>query len=139
MIDQIKDKIKDAAMHYWTDHKAAVIIVAVVLIIAIIKQVLMNIAELFKKNFVLIPVIASVLFGTFTGVKYIVNLTDTINQSEVHIVNLERDLTMAQDKIAEMNTRLSSAEATWQMAENLYRTLADQVREHSYDIKDLNR
>ena len=25
------------------------------------------------------------------------------------------------------------------MAENLYRTLADQVREHSYDIKDLNR
>jgi hypothetical protein len=99
----------------------------------------MNIAELFKKNFVLIPVIASVLFGTFTGVKYVVNLTDTINASEVHIVNLERDLTMAQDKIAEMNTRLSSAEATWQMAENLYRTLADQVREHSYDIKDLNR
>jgi peptidoglycan hydrolase CwlO-like protein len=99
----------------------------------------MNIAELFKKNFVLVPVIASVLFGTFTGVKYVVNLTDTINASEVHIVNLERDLTMAQDKISEMNTRLSSAEATWQMAENLYRTLADQVREHSYDIKDLNR
>jgi chromosome segregation ATPase len=99
----------------------------------------MSIAELFKKNFVLIPVIASVLFGTFTGVKYVVNLTDTINASEVHIVNLERDLTMAQDKISEMNTRLSSAEATWQMAENLYRTLADQVREHSYDIKDLNR
>ena len=38
-----------------------------------------------------------------------------------------------------INTRLSSAEATWQMAENLYRQLADQVREHSYDIKDLNR
>ena len=37
MIDQIKAQIKDAAMHYWTDHKAAVIIVAVVLIIAIIK------------------------------------------------------------------------------------------------------
>ena len=99
----------------------------------------MNVAELFKKNFVLIPVIASVLFGTFTGVKYVVNLTDTINQSESHIVNLERDLAVAKDKIAEINTRLASAEATWQMAENLYRTLADQVREHSYDIKDLNR
>ena len=37
MIDQIKYKIKAAAMHYWTDHKAAVIIVAVALIIAIIK------------------------------------------------------------------------------------------------------
>jgi len=99
----------------------------------------MNIADLFKKNFVLIPVIASVLFGTFTGVKYVVNLTDTINQSEQHIVNLERDLVVAQDKITEINTRLSSAEATWQMAENMYRILSDQVREHSYDIKDLNR
>jgi len=79
------------------------------------------------------------LFGTFTGVKYVVNLTDTINQSEQHIVNLERDLIVAQDKITEINTRLSSAEATWQMAENMYRVLSDTVREHSYDIKDLNR
>ena len=99
----------------------------------------MNIAELFKKNFVLVPVIASVLFGTFTGVKYIVNLTDTINSNQTQIVNLQRDLTTAQEKLTDQNTRLSSAEATWQMAENLYRTLADQVREHRYDIKDLNR
>jgi|TARA_R110002033_G_scaffold4296_1_gene21392 chromosome segregation ATPase len=99
----------------------------------------MNLADLLKKNFVLVPVIASVLFGTFTGVKYIVNLTDTINQSESHIVNLERDLKVSTDKITDMNTRLSSAEATWLMAENLYRTLADEVREMKYDIKDLNR
>ena len=91
----------------------------------------MNIAELFKKNFVLIPVIASVLFGTFTGVKYIVNLTDTINDNQNKIVNLQRDLTAAQEKITDQNTRLTSAESTWQMAENLYRQLADQVREHS--------
>ena len=99
----------------------------------------MSIAELFKKNFVLIPVIASVLFGTFTGVKYVVNLTDTINSNQQAIVNLERDIAVHKDKISEINTRLSSAEATWQMAENLYEVLSDQVREHSYDIKDLNR
>ena len=99
----------------------------------------MNVAELFKKNFVLIPVIASVLFGTFTGVKYIVNLTDTINSNQTQIVNLQRDLTVAQEKLTDQNTRLTSAESTWQMAENLYRQLADEVREHSYDIKDLNR
>ena len=99
----------------------------------------MNIAELFKKNFVLVPVIASVLFGTFTGVKYIVNLTDTINDNQNRIVNLQRDLNAAEEKITDQNTRLTSAESTWQMAENLYRQLADQVREHSYDIKDLNR
>ena len=99
----------------------------------------MNIAELFKKNFILVPVIASVLVGTFTGVRYIVNLTDTINDNKTQIVNLQRDLKVSQEKLTDQNTRLSSAEATWQMAENLYRTLADQVREHSYDIKDLNR
>ena len=99
----------------------------------------MNFADLFKKNFIFIPVVASIVVGGFTSVKYVLNLTTTINNSEVHIVNLERDLKVAEEKITEMNTRLSSAEATWQMAENLYRTLADQVREHSYDIKDLNR
>jgi peptidoglycan hydrolase CwlO-like protein len=99
----------------------------------------MNFAELFKKNFIIIPVVATIVVGGFTSVKYVLNLTTTINQSEVQIVNLERDLKVAEEKIAEMNTRLSSAEATWQMAENLYRQLADQVREHSYDIKDLNR
>jgi peptidoglycan hydrolase CwlO-like protein len=83
--------------------------------------------------------VASVLVGTFTGVRYVVNLTDTINASEQEIINLQRDLKQVQKNISEINTRLSSAEATWQMAENLYRQLADQVRENSYDIKDLSR
>ena len=99
----------------------------------------MNIVDLLKKNIVMVPIVASVLVGTFTGVRYVVNLTDSINQSEQNIINLQRDLKVAEKKITEINTRLSSAEATWQMAENLYRQLADQVREHDYDIKDLNR
>ena len=99
----------------------------------------MNLVDLLKKNIVMVPIVASVLVGTFTGVRYVVNLTDTINASEQEIINLRRDLKQAQKNIAEINTRLSSAEATWQMAENLYRQLADQVRENSYDIKDLNR
>ena len=99
----------------------------------------MDLAALLKKNFVLVPVVASVLVGTFTGVRYVVNLTDSINGSEQEIINLQRDLKVAEKKITEINTRLSSAEATWQMAENLYRQLADQVREHDYDIKDLSR
>ena len=99
----------------------------------------MNLVDLLKKNIVMVPVVASLVVGTFTGVRYVVNLTDSINSSEQHIINLERDLKQAQKNIAEINTRLSSAEATWQMAENLYRQLADQVRENSYDIKDLSR
>ena len=113
MIDEIRDMIK----HYLEDHKKAVIIIGVVLV----------------------PVVASVLVGTFTGVRYIVNLTDTINQNELRLTNLERDVGVLEKNNTDINTRLSSAEATWQMAENLYRQLADQVRENSYDIKDLNR
>ena len=97
------------------------------------------IVDLLKKNIVMVPVVASLVVGTFTGVRYVVNFTDSINKSEQEIINLQRDLKQAQKNISEINTRLSSAEATWQMAENLYRQLADQVRENSYDIKDLNR
>ena len=83
--------------------------------------------------------VASLIVGTYTGIKYIVNLTDSSNGSVQEIVNLQRDLEVAQKEIVDLNTRLASAEATWTMAENLYRTLADQVREHDYDIKDINR
>ena len=87
----------------------------------------------------MVPIVASLVVGTFTGVRYIVNLTDTIDSNNLEITNLQRDLNQAEKNITDINTRLSSAEATWQMAENLYRQLADQVREHDYDIKDLNR
>ena len=87
----------------------------------------------------MVPIVAALVVGTFTGVRYIVNLTDTIDSNNLEITNLQRDLDQAEKNITDINTRLSSAEATWTMAENLYRQLADQVREHDYDIKDLNR
>jgi hypothetical protein len=63
----------------------------------------MSIAELLKKNFVLVPVIASILVGTFTGVKYIVSLTETINknQSAITIIN-EKDLKNQIDYISQL-------------------------------------
>ena len=49
----------------------------------------MNITDLLKKNVVMIPVVASLVVGTFTGVKYIVSLTETINQNkdQIAIIN----------------------------------------------------
>tara|TARA_R110000803_G_scaffold84041_2_gene150169 strand:- start:671 stop:1006 length:336 start_codon:yes stop_codon:yes gene_type:complete len=49
----------------------------------------MNITELLKKNIVMIPVVASLVVGTFTGVRYIVSLTETINQNrdQITIIN----------------------------------------------------
>ena len=48
----------------------------------------MNLVDLLKKNIVMVPVVASVLVGTFTGVKYIVNLTDTINANQAEITRI---------------------------------------------------
>jgi|TARA_S200002703_G_scaffold136626_2_gene126047 hypothetical protein len=99
----------------------------------------MQIADLLKKNFVVVPVVASILVGTFTGVKYIVNLTDTINNNQLEIINLQRDLKVVSDTNTDLKQRLSRAEGTWDMAENLYRELAEKVRDQAWDIKDLNR
>tara|TARA_R100000988_G_scaffold5166_2_gene3173 strand:+ start:619 stop:954 length:336 start_codon:yes stop_codon:yes gene_type:complete len=53
----------------------------------------MNLVDLLKKNIVMIPVVASVIVGTFTGVRYIVSLTETINKnkSAITIIN-DKDL-----------------------------------------------
>tara|TARA_R100001510_G_C7500524_1_gene104399 strand:+ start:102 stop:437 length:336 start_codon:yes stop_codon:yes gene_type:complete len=107
----------------------------------------MNLVDLLKKNIVMVPVVASVLVGTFTGVKYIVNLTDTINANQAQIEklqtmsieNINRDIQMLTDNINTVIAKLERAEGTWEMAENLYEVLADKVRQMEYDIKDLNR
>ena len=86
----------------------------------------MNLADLLNKNIVMVPVVASVLVGTFTGVKYIVNLTDTINanQAEIHelktmeLKNIQRDMKVLTDGVNTVIAKLERAEGTWDMAEN---------------------
>ena len=72
----------------------------------------------------MVPVVASVLVGTFTGVKYIVNLTDTINanQAEIHelktmeLENIQRDMKVLTDNLNTVIAKLERAEGTWEMA-----------------------
>jgi len=65
----------------------------------------MNIAELFKKNIVMVPVVASLVVGTFTGVRYIVSLTETINKNkaEITIIN-DTHLLNFKTYIGQLNT-----------------------------------
>jgi hypothetical protein len=72
--------------------------------------------EWVKKNIVIVPVVAAILAGTFTSVRYVLSLTDTIEANKQTLVNLKRDLAVAEDKLTEVSTRLSAAEATWEMA-----------------------
>ena len=49
----------------------------------------MNVTDILKKNIVMIPVVVSIVVGSFTGVRYIVNLTETINKNrdQINIIN----------------------------------------------------
>ena len=95
----------------------------------------------------MIPVVASVLVGTFTGVKYVVNLTDTINANQAEIQelktmdveNIRRDMKVLTDNVNTIIAKLERAEGTWEMAENLYQLLANRVNDLEWDVKDLNR
>mgnify|MGYP003124091555 FL=1 len=95
--------------------------------------------EWFKKNIVIVPVVAAIIAGTFTSVRYVLSLTDTITANQETILKLEEKNKIAVADIYDLKTRLAAAEATWTMAENLYRQLSDVVRDHTYDLKDLAR
>jgi len=93
----------------------------------------------FKKNIVIVPVVAAIIAGTFTSVRYVLSLTDTITANQETILKLDEKNKIAVADIYDLKTRLAAAEATWTMAENLYRQLSDVVRDHTYDLKDLAR
>ena len=60
--------------------------------------------EWFKKNIVIVPVVAAIIAGTFTSVRYVLNLTDTITANQQEIINLTKDLKQAQKSITDQNT-----------------------------------
>ena len=57
--------------------------------------------EWVKKNIVIVPVVAAILAGTFTSVRYVLSLTDTIEANKQTIINLQRELTVQEDKLTE--------------------------------------
>ena len=98
-----------------------------------------KLVKLIKSNIVVIPIVIAIIGATFSTLSYVINLTETVESNRVQIEklivekeNLAKDMKDMQNKQAELS-------AAYRMCEDLYRILADQVREQSYDIKDLNR
>jgi len=103
----------------------------------------MNIAELLKKNVVMVPVIASLLVGTFTGVKYIVDLTETINknQAEITIIN-DTHLLNFKTYIGQLNTNQNAImlgierdKANRIVANDKMKTMEEKINEMEQDFK----
>ena len=66
-------------------------------------------------------------------------MTDTIQVNKEILEQVTKDIEIQKEVLSDITNRLARAEATWDMAENIFQQLADQVRQHEYDIKDLNR
>ena len=63
------------------------------------KKIKLSKFDWIKKNIVIVPVVAAILAGTFTSVRYVINLTDTIEANKQVLINLERDLEVAKEKL----------------------------------------
>jgi hypothetical protein len=105
----------------------------------------MNIADLLKKNIVMIPVVASLVVGTFTGVKYIVSLTETINknQAAITIIN-EKDLKNQIDYISQLTNnqnnllmRVEREKGNNDIIQEKIKLMSEKIRQLELDFKSM--
>ena len=105
----------------------------------------MNIAELLKKNIVMIPVVASLIVGTFTGVKYIVSLTETINANKkaifiVNDVNLKNQIDYISQLTLNQNNLLMRVErekGNNDIIKDKMKLLSEKIRQLESDFKTM--
>ena len=103
----------------------------------------MNIVDLLKKNIVMIPVVASVIVGTFTGVRYIVSLTETINQNKkaifiVNDVNLKNQIDYISQLTLNQNNlllRVEREKGNNDIIKDKMKLLSEKIRQLESDFK----
>jgi CO dehydrogenase nickel-insertion accessory protein CooC1 len=99
----------------------------------------MNIADKLKSNIVVIPVVASIVVGSFTGIKYIVNLTSTINDNKQEIVLLHNRIDEANEKLKKAQEDISNIFGIIQMSKEIMEIMGSQVSDLQWEVRDLSR
>ena len=105
----------------------------------------MNLVDLLKKNIVMIPVVASPIVGTFTGVRYIVSLTETINANKkaiyiVNNINLKNQIKYISQLTVNQNELLMRVErekGNNDIIQDKIKLLEQRMRELEADFKSL--
>ena len=105
----------------------------------------MNIAELLKKNIVMIPVVASLVVGTFTGVRYIVSLTETINKNktailvinDTHLFNFKTYIARIQENQHHLLLNIETNKGNRIVTDDKMERLEDKVKQLEIDFKNL--
>jgi|TARA_Y100001949_G_C15926352_1_gene303605 hypothetical protein len=103
-----------------------------------------------SKLIVIVPIVVSILAATFGSIKYIINLTETIEKNSTQVILLNKDINQIFDKYAQdkeeftremfsVNARVTEGAAYYRALEEILRKTTDAVREQQWDIKDLQR
>ena len=105
----------------------------------------MNITDLLKKNVVMIPVVASLIVGTFTGVKYIVSLTETINKNksaitiinDTHLYNFKTYIARIQENQNHLLLNIEKNKGNTIVTDDKMERLEDKIKQLEIDFKNL--
>ena len=104
----------------------------------------MNVVDLLKKNVVMIPVVASVIVGTFTGVKYIVDLTETINKNkaeitvinDTHLYNFKTYIARLQENQNHLLLNIETNKGNTIVTNDKLKTMEQKINEMEKDFKN---
>jgi len=99
----------------------------------------MNIADKLKSNIVVIPVVASIVVGSFTGIKYVLNLTNTINSNKQAIHILQDKINNQNEVIKKVNQDISNIYGVIQMSKEIMEIMGGQVSDLQWEVRDLSR
>ncbi len=104
----------------------------------------MNLVDLLKKNVVMIPVVASLVVGTFTGVKYIVSLTETINKNkseitvinDTHLFNFKTYIARLQENQNHLLLNIETNKGNTIVTNDKLKTMEQKINEMEQDFKN---
>mgnify|MGYP003654597838 FL=1 len=99
----------------------------------------MNIADKLKSNIVVIPVVASIVVGSFTGIKYVLNLTNTINSNKQAIYILQEQIDKQNEIVKKVNQDISNIYGVIQMSKEIMEIMGGQVSDLQWELRDLSR
>jgi len=105
----------------------------------------MNVTDILKKNFVMVPVVISIVVGTFTGVRYIVNLTETINKNkaeittinDTHLFNFKTYIARLQENQNHLLLNIEKNKGNTIVTNDKLKTLEEKIKQLEIDFKNL--
>ena len=99
----------------------------------------MNIADKLKSNIVVIPVVASIVVGSFTGIKYVLNLTYTINSNKEAMFILQDKINEQNEVIKKSNQDISNIYGVIETSKSIMEIMGGQLSDLEWEVRDLSR